>query len=161
MRILFFLLSSSLAMSANADVFKCTGKYGQATYQNSPCAPSTKEQQLDIKFDPAKEAEAKAKLETIRNEYEVKKAAKEEEEKALTSQREKEASLEFARRSAIAQQEQARAQQRQADALERRSMEFYTPYFFLPQPRPIPPITKPIIQPPKTPLLTPESRIQK
>jgi len=138
MRILTFLLLTGLAVPVNADVYKCTGKYGQATYQNTPCAPSKKEQQLDINFDPVKEAEAKAKLEAIRSEYEAKKAAKAEEEKALTQQRDNEKSLEFARRSAIAQQEQAQAQQRQANALERQSQGLNSPIYFLPQARPAP-----------------------
>ena len=155
MRMLIFLLLTAISASATADVFKCTGKYGQTTYQNSPCAESTKEKQLDIKFDPVKEAEAKAKLEAIRGEYEAKKAAKEEEEKALKSERNQAASLEFARRSAVAQQEQAQAQQRQANALEKQSQGVNSPIYFLPQARPAP---RPPIPLPKTPHPKPNTK---
>lgn len=58
---------------ASAEVYKCTGKFGKATYQASPCETSTTEEQLDIKPDPKKEAEAKTKLEAVRSEYETRK----------------------------------------------------------------------------------------
>jgi len=143
-------------MPAFPEVFKCIGKYGQATYQNSPCAGSAKEQQLDIKFNPEKEAEAKAKLEAIRSEYEAKKAAKLEQQKTQTSQRNEAVSLEFARRSAVAQQQQAEAQQRQAEALERQNQNINRPLYYLPAiPEPRPP--KPPIPLPKTPRPNPSA----
>lgn len=144
MRLLIFICLATVTMPAFSKVFKCIGKYGQATYQNSPCADSTKEQQLDIKFDPEKEAEAKAKLEAIRSEYEAKKASKLEQEKQKAAQYKEAVSLEFARRSAIAQQEQAQAQQRQAEALERQNQNINRPIYYLPAI----PTPKPTIPPP-------------
>lgn len=150
MRLLIFISLTAISMPAFPEVFKCIGKYGQATYQNSPCVGSKKEQQLDIKFDPEKEAEAKAKLEAIRSDYEAKKASKLEQEKAKAAQHNEAASLEFARRSAIAQQEQAQAQQRQAEALERQNQNLNRPLYYLPAiPTPKPP--RPPIPLPKTP----------
>ncbi|MGY6275343.1 DUF4124 domain-containing protein [Methylomonas sp. MgM2] len=142
MRVLIFLFLAMISVSALADVFKCIGKYGQATYQNSPCSASKKEQQLDIKFDPVKEAEAKAKLEAIRSEYETKKAERLKEEEEQRSQHQEAASLEFARRSAIAQQEQAQAQQRQANALENQNL--MRPLYYLLPGRPVPSPTIPL-----------------
>lgn len=147
MRKLFFLFLTLLSASANAEVFKCTVKYGKTIYQNSPCQGNAKEQQLDIKSDPAKEAAAKAKLEAIRNEYDARKAAQEEKAKALSSQRNDAVSLEIARRAAVAQQEQAQAQQRQADALERQNQNDNRDYYLWPTPIPGPapaPIPTPI-----------------
>lgn len=138
MRILMFLLLALTSVSLRAEVFKCIEKYGRITYQNTPCKSSAKEQQLDIKSDPAKEAEAKAKLEAIRNEYETRKALKAEEEKILRSRRSEALSLEFARRNAIAQQEQAHAQQRQAEALERSTPYNNRPLYYWPGSRPLP-----------------------
>ena len=135
MRVLIFLFWVTLSVSAGADVFKCTGKYGQTTYQSSPCAPSKKEQQLDIKFDPVKEAEAKAKLEAIRREYEAQEAAKIQKEQALAAQRNEAASLEYARRSAIAQQKLAREEEPQLGVLKIQNQNMNRPIYFLPLPK--------------------------
>lgn len=136
MRKPLFILLALLSASANAEVFKCTEKYGKTIYQKTPCKGNAKEQQLDIKSDPAKEAEAKAKLEAIRSEYEARKAAKVENEKALSTRRNDALSLEIARRSALAQQEQAQAQHRQADALERQNQNDVNDYYLWQAPAP-------------------------
>lgn len=132
MRGLFFLLLCSASAQANAEVFKCIEKSGKTVYQASPCKAAVKEQQLDIKSDPAKDAAAKAKLKAIQNEYDTRKAAQEKADKERAEQQRAAAALEFARRSAIAQQEQAQAQQRQAEALERQNRVNVRPGFYLP-----------------------------
>lgn len=142
MRKPFFLFLALASASVHADVFKCTEKYGRTTYQNTQCKATAKEQQLDIKSDPAKEAAAKAKLEAIRNEYQTRKAIKAEEDKTLSEQRNQALSLEFARRNAIAQQRQAQAQQRQAEVLQRNNRYNNRSLYFWPSIRPIrPPIS--------------------
>lgn len=133
MRKLLFLFLCLGSANSDAEVFKCIEKNGKTVYQATPCAVAAKEQQLDIKSDPAKEAEAKVKLEAIQSEYDSRKAAREKVDKERAEQQRAAATLEFARRNAIAQQEQALAQQRQAEALERQSRyNSNPPYFYLP-----------------------------
>jgi len=132
MRQLLLITLSLLAASVNAEVYKCVEKFGKTSYQSSPCSQNAKEQQLDIKTDPAKEAAAKARLEEIQNEYDKRKEEKEKIDKELAAEQRANAELEFARRSAIAQQEQAQAQQRQADALERQNRFNSRPLYVLP-----------------------------
>lgn len=118
MRILTLLILSAFSHTSSAEVYKCVGKNGTVTYQPNPCTSAIKQQQLEIKTDPAKDAEAKVRLEEVRNEYENRKAAQQEAEKVAAEQRNQAASLEATRRSAIAQQEMAEAQRRQAEAME-------------------------------------------
>ncbi|MCQ8103641.1 DUF4124 domain-containing protein [Methylomonas sp. SURF-2] len=132
MRRFFLLLLGLGSANCNAEVFKCTEKYGKTVYQSSPCKAATKEQQLEIKTDPAREAAAKAKLEAIQNEYDARKSAQEKANKEREEQQRARDSLEIARRSAAAQQEQAHAQQRQADALEKQNQSDNRPMIFLP-----------------------------
>lgn len=120
------------AASADAEVFKCIEKYGKTRYQASPCSENAQEQQLDIKTDPAKEAAAKERLEEIQSEYDSRKAAKDKLDKEMAEQQRAAAALEIARRNAIAQQEQAQAQQRQADALERQNRFNNRPLYVFP-----------------------------
>ena len=131
MRGLIFILIL-ISATVEAEVFKCTEKFGKTIYQASPCKTAAKEQQLDIKSNPAKNTEAEAKLEAIQNEYESRKIAQEQKDKELEQQRMEAASLEIARRNAIAQQEQAEAQKRQAEALERRNQYNDRPVYILP-----------------------------
>lgn len=127
-----------LSWSVHAEVFKCIEKNSKPVYQNSPCKEGAKEQQLNIKSDPEQEAAAKARLDSIRNEYQTRKMAKEEQERAVAAQRNQALSLEFARRSAAAQQDQAQAQQRQATALERQNQNDNRDYYLWPAPGPGP-----------------------
>ncbi|MCK9608950.1 MAG: DUF4124 domain-containing protein [Methylomonas sp.] len=151
MRKLLFMFLCLAAADCGAEVFKCIEKNGKTIYQAAPCHGAAKEQQLDIKSDPAKEAEAKAKLEAVQSEYDSRKAAQEKVDKERAEQQRAAATLEFARRNAIAQQEQAQAQQRQAEALERQNRyNNNRPYFYLPPiaPRfPIAPNPRPSPQP--------------
>lgn len=118
MRTLTLIILTLLCQPSSAEVFKCVGKNGTVSYQPSPCQAAVKQQQLEIKSDPVKDAEAKAKLDQVRGEYETRKAARQEAEKQATEQRNQALTVEAARRSAIAQQEMAEAQRRQAEALE-------------------------------------------
>ncbi len=150
MRTLIFLFWVLLSTPAVAEVFKCTEKHGKTVYQNTPCKPDAKEQQLDIKTDPAKEAEAKAKLDMIRNEYDARKAAQAEEDKVQSAKEKDALSLEFARRNAIAQEQQAQAQQRQAEALENQNQPNNRSLYFWPYPSrhlPSESVRSPLIQP--------------
>ena len=148
MRKLIFLLLAITSASAHAEVYKCTEKHGKIVYQNNPCNAAAKEQQLDLKpEDPAKEAEARAKLEAIRNEYDARKAAELNNEKELTTQRKEAAALEFAHRNAAAQQEQAEAQQRQAEALETQNQRLNQPVYIVPPTFPAPTTSVPGQQP--------------
>lgn len=142
------------AASADAEVYKCIEKFGKARYQASPCSDNAKEQQLDIKADPAKEAAAKIRLEEVQNEYDKRKEEKEKIDKELAAQQRANAELEIARRSAIAQQEQAQAQQRQADALERQNRLNNRPLYVLP---PAIPVQRPIM--PRLPRQRTDSRL--
>ena len=137
MRHAILLALSFFAASANAEVYKCIEKFGKARYQASPCSENAKEQQLDIKTDPAKEAAAKTKLEEVQNEYDKRKEEKEKIDKELAAQQRANAELEIARRNAIAQQEQAQAQQRQADALEKQNRLNSRPLYVIPPALPV------------------------
>lgn len=155
MRKLLFLLLCLGPANSNAEVFKCIEKNGKINYQARPCNIAAKEQKLTIESDPAKEAEAKAKLEAVQNEYDTRKAAQEKAAKELAKQQREAAALEFARRSAIAQQEQALAQQRQAEALERQNRYNNRPGFYWPYISPNTPITPHLPGAPGLPVITP------
>lgn len=124
--------------AANAEVFKCTGSLGKTVYQEKPCQTAVKSQQLDIKGDPAKEAEAKAKLEALQTENEARKAQRLQAEKEAAAQRNQAEQTDALRRSALAQQQQAAAQQRQAEALERQNQQLNNPVWVLP------PVARPV-----------------
>lgn len=151
MRIELALLLSSLSLTAHAEVFKCIGKYGKATYQSSPCEAAVKAQQLDIKSNPEQEAEAKAKLAAIQNEYETRKAEKTKSENELLKQQAAAAALEISRRNALAQQEQAQAQYRQAEALEKQNQFNNRPLYVLPPTIQAPIPTSPTLPQPRSP----------
>lgn len=142
MRLISLLSLILISTTANAEVFKCIEKFGKAIYQSSPCKSGAKEQQLDIKADPAKEAAAETKLEAIQTEYEARKVAQDEKNKELEKQRLEAATLEIAKRNAIAQQEQADAQKRQAEALEQRNNYDNRPLYIVPSVRPAWPVSK-------------------
>lgn len=123
-----------LCTAINAEVYKCIEKSGKTLYQSSPCKATSKEQQLKIQSDPVKEAEAKARLETVQSEYDARKNAQQQLEKQLTAERYEAAKLEIANRKAIAMQEQADAQKRQAEALENQNQNPSPPVYILPPP---------------------------
>lgn len=148
-----WLVLSMTALAANATVFKCTDKNGKVVYQSQPCAKNSRQLELGITSDPEAEAKAQASLQTIRDRYDAQQARQRQAEKEAQEQREKAAQLEYARRSAIAEQKQAEAQQRQAEALERQpSKDYYVP-LWLP---PIQPVMPPSTPAPSTEQKSPE-----
>ena len=128
--------------TANAGVFKCIAKGGKIIYQSQACASNSRQSELDIKADPEAEAKAQANLQLIREEYEANKRHHQQLEKENREKLEKAAQLEYARRSALAEQKQAEAQQRQAEALERqRSNDHFHPLWIAPGLNVVPPPT--------------------
>lgn len=117
MRLLFLILLTLLQQPATAEVFKCVGKQAAVSYQSTPCNTAIKQQQLDIKSDPDKEAAAKGKLDEVRGEYETRKAAQLEADKQAAEQNYKAARLEIARRKVLAQQELAAAKRQQTEVM--------------------------------------------
>ncbi len=134
MRRVIFFGGLLFSMATNAEVYKCIEKSGKTLYQSSPCKATSKEQQLKIQSDPVKEAEAKARLEEVQSEYDTRKTAQQQADKQLTAERYEAAKLEIANRKAIALQEQADAQKRQAEALENQNQNANTPVYILPPP---------------------------
>lgn len=132
MRMLILAVLALGCNAANAEVFKCTGSMGKTVYQEKPCQAAVKSQQLDIKGDPAKEAEAKAKLETLEMENDARRAERLQAEKEAAVQRSQAEQVDALKRSALAQQQQAVAQQRQAEALERQNQQINNPLWVLP-----------------------------
>lgn len=143
MRRVVFWAGLLLSIATHAEVYKCIEKSGKTLYQSSPCKATSQEQQLKIPSDPAKEAEAKARLEAVQSEYDARKTAQQQVEKQLTAERYEAAKLEIANRKAIALQEQADAQKRQAEALENQNQNTNTPVYIL-----SPPLAKDRIQNP-------------
>ncbi|OAI11950.1 MULTISPECIES: DUF4124 domain-containing protein [Methylomonas] len=131
MRLAWLLLGLCGLASAQAEVFKCSGKSGKTVYQQKPCSQEGG-RQLDIHADPAREAEAKAKLEALREENQVRKAARLEAEKQQAERQRQIEEVEAMKRSALAQQQQADAQRRQAEALERRNSYIGAPVIYAP-----------------------------
>ncbi len=128
-----YLLSLALmTASVEAEVYKCTDKAGKTVYQSSPCQAQAKQQQLNIQSNPTREADAKAKLQAVQSEYEARKSAQKQAEKVLSTESYEAAKLEIARRNAIAQEEQAEAQKRQAEALENQNQQNNRPLYVLP-----------------------------
>jgi hypothetical protein len=132
MRIIILMMLALSYQSADADVFKCTGQAGKTVYQEKPCQAAVKVQQLDIKGDPAKEAEAKVRLETLEAENGARRAERLKAEKEAATQRNQADQVDALNRSALAQQQQAVAQQRQAEALEKQNQQNNNPVLILP-----------------------------
>lgn len=134
MLILGFLLSSG----AHAEVFKCQLESGKTAYQSTPCESALKQDIIDIKKpDPAKVAEAEAKLRAWNENFAQREAARIEAEKALQAERDRQASVEALQKSAEYQRRQAIEAKRQADALEQQSRQpIYQTYPLYPYPAP-------------------------
>ncbi|MDD1622895.1 MAG: DUF4124 domain-containing protein [Methylococcaceae bacterium] len=132
MRMLILAIMVLVCDTVNAEVFKCIGNAGKTVYQEKPCQTAVKSQQLDIKGDPAKEAEAKAKLEALQTENDARRAERLKAEKEAAAQRNQAEQTDALKRSAFAQQQQATAQQRQAEALEKQNQQLNNPVWVLP-----------------------------
>ena len=121
MRRLVLIVLCLTSTCATADVFRCSDSSGKTVYQSTPCLPSAKAKQLSIETDPSKQAEAEAKLKRVQDEYELRKSEQLVKDKQLKQEQDKELALEIARDQAIAEQQQAEAEKRQAIALEKQS----------------------------------------
>jgi hypothetical protein len=115
--IAFFILGASLPL--HADVYRCKDASGNMAYQATPCQnQSTSGQQpMDIHFDPEKEAAAKARLQTIQNEYQQRKQDQEKQQQENSSNQKQQQSLLLQQQLVAAQQQQAAAAEREAQAL--------------------------------------------
>ncbi|GEM_PF-910565 len=110
-KIILFFLSLFLACfttSVRAEVFKCV--VGDKTlYQPDPC-PATAVKQAEIaieKPDPAKTAEAEAKLKAWENDFAKREAEERQAQKERQAELDKQAELDALKRSARAQEELA------------------------------------------------------
>jgi Domain of unknown function (DUF4124) len=106
----------SLALSANAEVFKCKNTAGKIVYQSEPCASGAITQGvIKVKeLTPEQAEEAKAKLAAWKQQQAIDDAAKREIAKQQQTEMQRQESLELQRRSVIAQEQQANSvQQRQ------------------------------------------------
>lgn len=160
MRIIILMALGLSYHSANADVFKCTDMAGKTIYQSKPCQEAAKGQQLDIKVDPAKEAEAQAKYDALQMEYDAKKNAELESERTAAEQRVKVEQVESLRQSAVAQQQQAIAQQRQADAMERQNQQVNSPLMIIQTPQIAPGAPSHRMSPPPSAVATPRPSLE-
>ncbi len=133
MRVLILMVMALCCHAANAEVFKCIGKAGKTVYQEKPCEAAVKEQLMDIKADPVKEAEAKARLEALEMENKARREERLQEEEDAATKRYQAEQINALKRSAIAQQQQAVAQRRQAEALERQNQPVVTPWWVFPR----------------------------
>jgi hypothetical protein len=69
MKKIFYLSLLCTSLTVQAEVFKCPDKFGKAAYQSKPCQEVGKGKQLDIKADPAKEAQGRAMMEALDRDY--------------------------------------------------------------------------------------------
>lgn len=136
MKKILFMLGFMLGSTAHAEVFKCQLESGKTAYQSKPCEAAVKQEIIDIKKpDPAKVAEAEAKLRAWNENFAQREAAKIEAQKALQAERDRQASVEALQQSAEYQRRQAIEAKRQADALEQQSRQsIYQPYPLYPYP---------------------------
>lgn len=136
MKKLFFIVLSLLGLSAHAEVFKCELKSGKTVYQSTPCEAAIKQQAIEIqKTDPRKVAEEEAKLKAWKEDFAKREEARIKAEKEQQAELDRKASVEALKKSAEYQQQQAYEAKRQADALERQTMQpAYPQYQFYPSP---------------------------
>ncbi|MGZ4998889.1 MAG: DUF4124 domain-containing protein [Methylomonas sp.] len=132
MRLLILMAMALGWHAANAEVFKCIGKAGRTVYQEKPCQAAVKEQVMDIKADPAKEAAAKARLEAFEAENDARRAERRQEEQEVAAEIYQAAKVNALNRSVFAQEQQAAAQRRQAEALEMRNQQLSNPWWLYP-----------------------------
>ncbi|MFU8787566.1 MAG: DUF4124 domain-containing protein [Methylobacter sp.] len=131
-----FIVGLLLGSPAHAEVFKCQLESGKTIYQPMPCQSALKQDIIELKKpDPAKVAEAEAKLRAWNENFAQREAARIEAEKALQAERDRQASVEALQKSAEYQRWQAIQAKRQADALELQNRQpTYPPYPLYPYP---------------------------
>lgn len=125
-----FLLLVCLPAVVHAEVFKCTDKFGKASYQASPCRQSDNEKQLTInKLTPVQAEEAQAKLQALQVEYEENKARQIDAEKQALKQQNRAAMLEAIKQNTIAKKQLLEAEQKQQELL---NQQIYSPVMLIP-----------------------------
>jgi hypothetical protein len=119
--IIFLLLI--ISTPAQAEVFKCKLASGKIVYQSKPCPRVAIDQNIiEIKkLSPAQIEEAQNKLKAWQAEQAANEEAKIKAAKELQEEIERQETINALNRNAIAQQQQAIAAQRQAEALEQRN----------------------------------------
>jgi hypothetical protein len=121
MKYLVMIPLACASYTLQAAVYKCSDASGKTVYQASPCQATEKGRELPIKTDPKVEADAKFKLEALQMQLTADKAQKQQAAEEESRQRYRTEQLEALQRNAIAQQQRAIAEQREADALEKRN----------------------------------------
>ncbi|MBT9097926.1 hypothetical protein KFZ76_09445 [Methylovulum psychrotolerans] len=109
--LLLLVLSTALPTAAQAEeVFKCVVD-NKTVYQFDPCPTNAaKKVEIDIKQeDPAKEAEAQAKLQTWEQEFKKREAAEQQAQRERQAELDRQAAIAALNRNAIAQEELAAA----------------------------------------------------
>jgi Domain of unknown function (DUF4124) len=110
------LMLMTLALSANADVFKCKNATGKIIYQAEPCSSGAESQGvINVKkLTPEETEAAKTRLNAWQEQQTIEEANKREAERQRQADLDRQQSLELQRRSVAAQEQQAiAAQQRQ------------------------------------------------
>jgi Skp family chaperone for outer membrane proteins len=132
MKKLFFIVLTLLGSPAHAEIFKCLLKSGKTIYQSTPCEAAVKQQTIEIQQpDPRKVAEEEAKLNAWKEDFEKRETERIKAEKERQLELDRKASVEALKKSAQYQQQQAYEAKRQADALERQTMQpTYQPQFY-------------------------------
>jgi hypothetical protein len=124
-------------LPANAEVFKCQLAAGKTVYQPKPCpSAALNARKVEIeKQSPEQIQAAKDKLQAWKAEQAASEAEKAKAAKELQEQWQRQETIDALNRNAIAQEQQAIAAQRQAEALERRNYNapFYGPLYYTPQ----------------------------
>lgn len=127
-----FCILGLASISAQAEVYRCVDASGHTHYQSKPCEDKVKSEALNIRFDPEKEAAAKAKLQAIQSEYDQRKQDLEKKQKESVEKQEKQQNVQLKLLEISAQQQQAAAVERQTRVLEKQNQVMNQPYYFVP-----------------------------
>lgn len=113
-QILFLFLF--IALTAQAEVYKCQQPSGKTSYQTSPCPTGTAVQGVvNVKeMSPEEREETKARLKVWQDEQAANESAKLAAEKERKAELQQQESLELQRRSVAAQEQQVLNQQQQS-----------------------------------------------
>ncbi|NOT11911.1 MAG: hypothetical protein HOP23_08780 [Methylococcaceae bacterium] len=136
--LLFTLLTATTA--ADAEVIKCRLATGKIVYQSTPCSSmAVSQKKVEIKqLSPRQLEEARSKLKAWQAQQAATEDAKIKAAKELQQELARQETINALNRNALAQEQQAFAAQRQAEALENRyNTNFYSipvgPFYYPPQ----------------------------
>ncbi|MDP2902625.1 MAG: hypothetical protein Q8N96_05905 [Methylovulum sp.] len=113
-RLILILLAAMIAVPVQSEVFKCQAAGQKTIYQAAPCpATAVNQQIIEVeKLDPAKVAQAQARLKAWQADLAEKAAAKRKIQKELQEALDKQAVIDALNRNAAAQEELAEAAKR-------------------------------------------------